>query len=647
MASTNKIRKTRSGSFVGTPSWLLVGVIAILLSILSDRYYSTVEEWLFRMKYTYSKKAQQLLLFDGQSILKSMSSDRSIVSIFQYLKTKSKHAWVHSQLTTMGRSLVMRPSFFTKVDAATAIPANELILEVPTSMQIWDIDAFRHPRVKPLLSARHEETGNPLHRGAFIALYLAFLKGEMSAGSTNEQSWLTAKRRITPESFQLWLDSLPDSFDQHPSMWDTERLQFLIPVHSQTYLYISTFRHMYKSEYAAFQRQGLTTNEISWENYQYYRLVVQTRAFGKRHQDVTEETTLYHNLSGIDLSQDTISLVFVADLLNSHTKYNLNWDVDPKTKSYKFITNSAVPSFGELYTTYGTYTEAYMLAAYGFVSGDGSIPISTLLSVFHDLLDTGMGNSFSRIPFSNREKSDPQYWTPAQREQLNGLVLYMLFDDGYDECINPNVHTEEFEFKLLKFKVLVKKLANNLEAWRMAYPARNPEAEPPRRLAEMTFGKTSDFLNPKHVIQASDIGIGTTCRILIMRHDDFDGEASGILNEILHGDRPFGIFSRSLLFDDPDFKKRTGSCVNRLAYEAASSARYNRTLSDEKELLKEYAEYLPGSPDWAAAHARIAELETLQMLLNAAPRRYGKETSPRLNPCPLSWSEPLIKSLLE
>lgn len=488
----------------------------------------------------------------------------------------------------------------------------------------------------------------------------------------------------------------------HPLFWSSRLLNKLYPRHTHAYDLIRHSQRMIESEFDALKQISDEFREnVNYLEYLTMRINVLSRAFGvpaSRNDNGALWGTVDH-INGPLLASEMLSyetsnfgsfldeavddfklrsMCPLLDMYNSHPNPNVSWRYDSKTSSYLIHApkNSDVPPGHSIVVSYGKYTEGHLFAKYGYVNGDGSSPTEVSLAVFHRMLgDIGLGRQYSQLPF---QLWDPKYrdeifddvldegsnMDPEMRKTLRSakealgvqakeLLRYLIFDDGYEECIDLTTSPDpiEKELKVLKMQHLIN-IANDREAWTVRIPAKFPDARPLQSLP--TGGNDSNKRNKKKndAVAVNANRIISVCRLLSLRHDDAGGNAIGYLKEGLSTMAHSTSSSAKHFFHiekhEDSLEYRAMMCVVRLCNAALS--RYLGYDNDEPETV--------GSREWNAWYITTGEVRGLGIIQQTAgseARRLKLEyksskgsmmdvamTVREEGTCPLNFSLPLL-----
>ena len=188
--------------------------------------------------------------------------------------------------------------------------------------------------------------------------------------------------------------------------------------------------------------------------------------------------------------------------------------------------------------SYGKYTDGHLFAKHGYINGDGSLSTEVSLAVFHRILgDVGLGQQFLLIPFDLFDPhSCPEIFGPvlgrvsndSQPDEANAsrlaamevlnvqskeLIQYLLFNDGYEECIDLSIQhksmttSKDKELKWLKWQLL-SLIANCRDAWIVRVPPTSPDARPLQANHSVNYGGGKD---PKALVGLNAERVISTC----------------------------------------------------------------------------------------------------------------------------------------
>ena len=113
-----------------------------------------------------------------------------------------------------------------------------------------------------------------------------------------------------------------------------------------------------------------------------------------------EELEQYKTMFGVDLTKGCHAMVPILDMYNHHPNPNVGWEYNSNEKAFVITSLKPIPAGQEIIDSYGTYTDSHLFSKFGFVNGDGSGYTEATIAGFHKLLDVGMKEQFSYLPFS-------------------------------------------------------------------------------------------------------------------------------------------------------------------------------------------------------------------------------------------------------
>ena len=610
----------------------------------------------------------------------------------------------------------------------SGIFAGELVMRLPRSLQIWDLDALRDEFIQQEflgldtsmdladaiattknLITRHKETQNPLDSGAYLAVYLIRLmhgaqakfhdssnNNEQCQQNEGEECKLTIQWRNVDQHKERikilasYFDILPTVADRssstqinshsHPLFWSLSTIQSLFPRYTHTYDLILHYQQMIKSEYEALKLSSDEFgNNVEYLEYLNMRINVLSRAFGVQassHDNGakcgnSDELSLNDEMISYETSNFGSSLneydddkfklrsmCPLLDMYNSHPNPNVIWRYDSETSSYTVhVSDSNIQPGQSIVVSYGKYTDGHLFSKFGYVNGDGSSSTEVSLAVFHRMIaDIGLDHQYSQLPFTvwNSTSRDEVFGTvdhadkkksllsakQAVNIQAKELIRYLIFDDGYRECIDLNINpgTPEEELKLLKLKHLIR-LANYRKAWTVIVPPEHPDALP------YQTSESSSTRNKRSAVGINANRIISICRLLSLRVVDIGGDAIAYLRE--------GLTKADFLPEkhEDTLEYRSMMCVVRLCNVALG--RYNGHDNIEPDIV--------GSAEWNAWYVIIGEIRALRILLQTSASEANRikhkyqSTKGNINeesmqmrdgaPCPLEYSLPLLERI--
>ena len=464
-----------------------------------------------------------------------------------------------------------------------------------------------------------------------------------------------------------YLDILPTIIDRqgesnfnphsHPLFWSSSLVESFFPRYTHTYDLIRHYQQMIESEYAALTLASEDfKRNVNYAEYLNMRINVLSRAFGvsasrndngvlwsissdRNESSLNDEMSLYetsnfgsmldakHNddIKGNDEFKFR-SMCPLLDMYNSHPNPNVVWRYDSRTSSYLIHADkkSNISPSHSIVVSYGKYTDGHLFGKYGYVNGDGTSPTEISLAVFHRMLgDVGLGRQFSHLPF---DAWDPEFhkeifggnsngaeFTLANKAlhiQAKELIRYLMFDDGYEECIDlkDSAGSTEEELKVLKLQHLVR-IANNMSAWIIRVPPKFPLALP----LQTDRPPTPESKEHKKAVGLNAENIVSTCRLLSLTTDDIGGNAVSFLRKglIEYGSNK-SYFRVDKNGDTLEF--RAMMCVVRLCNVALG--RYVNHETAEPKIV--------GTSTWNAWYVVNGEVRALGILIQTAANEANK-----------------------
>jgi hypothetical protein len=401
------------------------------------------------------------------------------------------------------------------LQAGRPIRAGEVLVEIPRSLQFWDLDALRDPFVRAhLLSARHALTNNVVARGAYLAAWL-------SLQMHNKESETDPVRKS-------YLEALPsiEELSYHPVLWTIEDLTKNLEGHSLNFAVALNYLAMVDSEYEAFAKVSSEfATQVNVADYKAARINVLTRTFspgpvGEDEDLGEEEYEMYLNELGFDFKKGSHAMVPILDLLNHHPNPNVVYRYNKEKRAFVISAKNTIPSAWEIMDSYGQFTDSHLFAKFGFVTGDGSGHTQASIALFHRMMDFNMNREFSHV--SHKGKTED-----LEMFQRSDLRRYLQFDDGYIDCIQgPDVHPEEYQLKKLKMEHLIR-IANDAKYWVVNVHPRAPHSSPVES-SDISITDAPPELDPSK-LRMDFSRLVDTCRLLSLTTDDYDGKAIEIL----------------------------------------------------------------------------------------------------------------------
>jgi hypothetical protein len=601
-SSKQKSSPDESSTSTPSPLRLLLRILPVWIAIMA----MALKVYLNRKSSSQSLSPnQRMTLFDSRNL--ELVEPEIRVAKLHFLVCRHEKAYCHPDLAISGRQL----------RATRDIPTGARLFEIPRSMQLWDLDAYRDPFVrKHLFKASHRLSGNRLAPEAFLAAYLAL---EMQRAEENPSSF-DPLRLAFFQSLPTWNELKA----YHPILRDKAFLQELLG-RSMAFSVLQGYRNMVYAEWEALVTASSEFEKlVGKEGYLRARLLILTRVVqvgppgpeevmpahfvGDQfdNQDLLQdELYSYQDLIGVNLTGDgCVALIPLADMFNHHPKNNVGFSykrIQPDNNGRSYVVsavNRNIDAFSEPMASYGIMSDAHLYGRYGFNNGDGSGPIQLSIAFQHEMMKLNMTNEqYQYIPRSGTTSKFRNY-------QKVGIVKYLLYDDGYDGCITgPMTHPEEAELKRLKLEHLLR-IANDYERWNMLMAPRNPYSLPsissdiPNNLTVPQFDRFFTYLEP------GVYRLQETCRMMSLINSDFDGKAAKVLRENL--DNPNFVIGPNVS-DSLEF--RSYMCVSRWFGTRVVTMELQGGLHEEYNKLAEMNKKEWGSFNWTAKHVRFGEMQ--------------------------------------
>lgn len=447
------------------------------------------------------------------------------------------------------------------LQANRPVRAGEALIEIPRSVQLWDLDALRSEFVRNnnLLHARHDQTNNPLSTAAYLAVYLAYLHKQSSKGTWGNTSISFGGNTYysMDQIHQTYLKLLPnvEQFKDHPLLWDEHDVIELLNYHSFNFRVFTAFQDMIVSEYQAFNRANpnlIGENGINFQEYKVARLQVLTRSFSPGYvgaQDLDDKERLfYRERLGVDFTRGCHAMVPILDMLNHHPNPNVVYSYDQKKQQFVVSARKALKPDFELHDSYGKFSDSHLFARYGFVNGDGSGYTQASIALFHKMLNFSLEEEFSYLP--RHGSGSTEALQAIRNMQRKELKRYLQYDDGYAHCIpdKDQADPDEWELKQLKLEHLVN-IANDAHRWVIQVSPRNPHGQP-AQTSKTVISKIPPSFDMRN-LRMNMSPLVETCRLISLVNSDYNGEAIRVLRDHL---------------GDPNFRVEEGN--NALEYRA-------------------------------------------------------------------------------
>lgn len=536
--------------------------------------------------------------------------DAGFVSSFLVSVFGGTAAFCHTAMAARRRTLAAVKGVIRK---------HETVLEIPRSFTIWDLDALRNPWVQRELFAARVSGTKPLPAASFLAAYLSRLlfPDEGATNAAQKDNW-----NLSHPILHEYLSILPNKIEDfafHPLLWSEQDLKESLGPFTYTYDLVMSVRRSVNEEYEALAKASVDfQSQINYEQYQVARLNVMTRSFGtgKVHTNEAGENEIayYQKVAGVDLSHGCHAMVPVLDMYDHHAQPNVGFSYNPARRSFVVTAVRVIPAGAEIFDSYGKRTDSDLFAKYGFVNGDGSDYTEASLALWHHV---------------DPEATAPNVELPQLKKRV---VRYLQYDDGYESCVFPHSSDAAWELKRLKYLHLLM-VASLPQRWVIRMPPRDSFSLPATSKHKPLTFKPPVF--DMRRLQFDGSWLFSTCRLIVLTHDDYNGSALELLQSNLQNSSFFLHPTRTAL------EFRTLMCIARMAQTALG--RFGVTVQDQLDQVSLFNRVAFRSLNWTVAHLRLGEMQTLEALKQTAfaglqPFRHeinsGPSFSMRDNPCP-------------
>ena len=495
------------------------------------------------------------------------------------------------------------------------ITKGTILVKIPRSLQIWDLDALRALDINRKI--RNDLTGRPLDGGAYLAFYL----------------WERFVHRYEKDDPLLpYYHSFPTNLSNHPIFWSDAQLQNRLRRHSHAYAVARAYRDMVQSEYNALVK---LQPDLPLETYQGFRILVLSRSFGTGppgHDETIDSMSLdrelvsYNKTLGVDLTRGCRAMVPILDMYNHHgISPNVEWRYDKR--AFIITASRQIGIHQILYDSYGTYTDSHLFAKFGFQNGDGSARTDASIAAMHRLMDVGLQQQFTYLPSKAKE------YAKLMDNQKIVLARYLQFDDGYSTCIiDPS--SIPYQLKQLKLQHLMR-LAHDPKRWIFSIPPRNPRTSPHDDLPDK-----SPAFNMKALPSFDASKVISTCRLMVLIEEDFHGNAIHVLQEHIQNERDAILIDKQ---SDP-LEYRALLCLSRLA----GLVLHAFDISPGPHSVQTFADSVRAeihSPTWTTHQVVVGELQTLEVLSKVAAAGAHRHASkipgelPTIRRLPCDWKD--------
>jgi hypothetical protein len=607
-------KKSEEANFLWIRSTILVTVLTIIGSYIYNYYYILNHG---------SSATTHLTSYDFiEEELEWDNSNSFLMTTQNFLSSyvcKDSKGYCHALLKAAPQR---RTHYVAPTRNNSTMKKGETVMVLPRHLLIWDLDAMRDEFVQnELFHARHSITGNPLDSGAFLAAHLVQRKNHIGQKQQKkyETKDLVKEEEDDDERFLEFLNMLPkynDLIQSHPLLWPMDQVESLFGRQTPVVNLIEAHKRMIASEYDAFRTVSKVFQEhISEMEYVIMRINVISRSFGpgppgpeeelEKGMTLSDELNMFYSKAGIDFKKGCRAMSPILDMWDHHAAPNVEWRYERDSRAFVIrVARDEIPALQDIMVSYGKYTDSHLFAKFGFVNGDGSGHTEASIAIMHPLLDYGMGQQFSYM-----KRTEISYEpTEHQMEESKKMMFnYLRFDDGYTYCIDKALHPEAYQLKLLKYKHLIR-IANKYDRWTLSIGPRNSNSTPASSSNIPITSEPPQFDSKS--VKFNGMKLISTCRLIALSIDDYDGNAINVLTEALRDDKDFFVEKQS---DQLEFRALT--TLARLT----SGALHMYPSSVEKDMtsLASFS-FEFQSKEWAAAHVRLGEMQSLEVLRSVA-----------------------------
>jgi hypothetical protein len=493
-------------------------------------------------------------------------------------------------LSSDGRTLI----------ATDFIPAGTILTNVPRSMMIWDLDAFRNEFVRkelfhtPLL--RDDTVDQSSKRAALLSSYLALLR--------NKAIPATSKLDL---SIVNSLPSYQEYAIYHPVLANLTQVKLNLGSHSPAYQHLLHLRVSFDNEYDSFASTSAEFAKlVTREDYLSCSIAVLSRAFDVHN---VEEQTFYQQTLGFDVGRNILSIEPVHDWMNSHINNNVVMGgYDGKTQSGRAWSTKAIPKGRELINGYGEQLDYILFSQYGYIPSDGTGSSIVWLSSYHDInLVGGLTGSLGVSP---------------TLIELDSLIPYLQMDYGNPECIQKNSQPDADAVELKRLKHLyLQRIATDRDWWFLQLPPRSSIVSTPFSTIDVKEYEVPMFGDDVYdFLDRNAMTISLPCRLITLTGEDVE-DASSLLTqdlEALEGSLPTSSQTSSLLLLQElevsmAWTYRIIRCMRTLASTQLHS--YKLSVKEQEDSVLALAKVGAwNSLEWFMAQVKLEEMQSLEVM---------------------------------
>ena len=502
-------------------------------------------------------------------------------------------------LSSDGRTLI----------ATDFIPAGTILTNVPRSMMIWDLDAYRNEFVRKELFhtalLRDDTVDQSSKRAALLSSYLALLRNK-AIPATNKLHFSIVNALPSYQEYAIY----------HPILANLTQVQLILGSHSPAYQRIIHLRVSFDNEYDSFASTSTAFAKlVTREDYLSCAIAVLSRAFDVHNDELeidVDEQMIYQRTLGFDVGRNILSIEPVHDWMNSHINNNVVMGgYDGKTQSGRAWTTKAIPKGQELINGYGEQLDYILFSQYGYIPSDGTGSSIVWLSSYHDI--NLMGGLTGNLGVS-----------PTLIE-LGSLIPYIQMNYGYLESIKNDNQPDADAVELKRLKLLyLQRIATDRDWWFLQLPPRSSIVSTPFSTRDVNEYEVPVFGDDIYdFLDMNALTISLPCRLITLTGEDVE-DASSLLTqdlEALEGSLTTSQTSSLLLLQELEVSMawtyRIIQCMQTLA--STQLRKYKLSVKEQEDSVLALAKMGAwNSLEWFLAQVKLEEMQSLEVMVKWA-----------------------------
>lgn len=474
--------------------------------------------------------------------------------------------------------------------ATEDIPSQTVLMEIPRELMIWDLDAVRNEFIRgEILFATIP--GTVAKRAALLSAYLALLRNDFSTDDKLHLQASVAKQLPSYDEYKTF----------HPVLASIEEIELLLGNHSPAFRDLVVLQQSLNNEYDSFiSASDKFASLVSREDYLACRLAVQSRAFQipgvlPESEIPKNEQEHYTETIQIDFTNDgVLSIEIINDWMNSHINNNVMvGGYDAVRKRGRAWSTKAIQPGQELIMDYGRFHDYVLFGQYGYVPSDGTGVTITSVAAYHDIGDD--------LP------------------DLEQMMPYLQFDQGYPECIEKGLHPAAFRLKELKARYL-REIAIDSSRWALPLPPRLSTGVTPLSTTILpnyysvpTFGT-----DVYEYLETHALSISLPCRLITLTETDLDDAENFLLKDMETLEKAASpLDTPTLQLEElqvsPAWMVRTIHCMRMMT--SAQKDMYDTTIeSKTREIIELARGGKSNTLEFNAAHVMLGEMQSQEAL---------------------------------